>query len=64
MKPLNDAVFAIEWRVKGSNLWRHWAFRWTERAARLWIERESARYSHSEFRVVRFLREEPASEEK
>jgi hypothetical protein len=62
MKPLNDAVFAIEWSAKGSKLWRHWAFRWTERAARLWIERESARFSRSEFRVVRFLREAPREE--
>lgn len=56
---MHDAIFVIEWRSKNGGSWRFWSTRFTEGAARRWIEREVSIHKNTEFRVVRYLREEP-----
>ena len=54
---MHDAIYAIEWRPKGSAIpWRHWSIRFTEKAARKWIEREIEKHKNMEFRVAEFAR--------
>lgn len=54
---IHDVIYAIEWHWKHDpTSWRHWAIRFTERAARKWIEREEAKHKNMKFRVVEFIR--------
>jgi hypothetical protein len=58
----HDAIFVIEWHHKDDPApWRYWAMRFTERSARKWIERQATIYPRAEYRVVRYLREDPGN---
>lgn len=58
---MREFIFVIEWHYKDAPTdWRYWAMRFTEKAARLWIEKQKERYPRSGYRVVRYLREDPA----
>lgn len=53
---IHDVIYAIEWQWKHDPAWRHWSIRFTERAARRWVEREEDRHQNMKFRVVEFVR--------
>ena len=55
---IKEFIYAIEWRHRLSPDWKFWSMRWTESAARRWIERESAKHSKCDFRVARYVRED------
>jgi hypothetical protein len=58
-----DAIYVIEWQhlhLAGGQ-WRFWSHRFTESAARRWIEREKLVRPQLKYRIVRYLREDPTT---